>query len=37
MEKSKIELLPHNQNIYNRIKKHINEGEHSIFYSEATG
>lgn len=37
MGKSRIELLPHNQDLYNRIRKHINEGKHSIFYSEATG
>ena len=37
MKKSKIELLPHNQDLYNRIRKHIDEGKHSIFYSEATG
>lgn len=34
---SKIKLLPHNQKLYDEIKKHIDAGERSIFYSEATG
>ena len=33
----KISLLTHNQKIYDQIIESINNGEHSIFYSEATG
>jgi len=32
-----IELLPHNQKLYNQIVEQMNNGEHSIFYSEGTG
>lgn len=32
-----IELLPHNEKLYNEIKEQIEAGERSIFYSEATG
>ena len=34
---NKIELLPHNKKIFDEIMEAINNGEHSIFYSEATG
>ena len=33
----KISLLPHNQKLFNEIMDLIKNGEHSIFYSEATG
>ena len=33
----KIELLPHNQMLYDKIVKEIENGERSIFYSQATG
>ena len=33
----KISLLPHNQKLFGEIMEEINNGEHSIFYSEATG
>ena len=32
-----IELLPHNQMLYDKIVAEMEKGEHSIFYSEATG
>ena len=32
-----VELLPHNQMLYDKIVAEIEKGEHSIFYSEATG
>ncbi len=32
-----VKLLPHNEMLYNDICKHIDVGEKSIFYSEATG
>lgn len=34
---SKIELLPHNQELYDKIVEQIEKGEKSIFYSQATG
>lgn len=34
---SEIALLPHNQILYDKIVAEINNGERSIFYSEATG
>ena len=34
---SKINLLPHNKELYNKIVEKINKGERSIFYSQATG
>ena len=36
-EKHEIKLLPHNQKLFDEIMELINNGEHSIFYSEATG
>ena len=33
----KIELLPHNQMLYDQIVKELVNGQKSIFYSEATG
>ena len=36
-EVSKIELLPHNQMLYEQIEEKIKEGYRSIFYSEGTG
>lgn len=36
-QQNKIELLPHNQELYDMIVEKINEGEKSIFYSEGTG
>lgn len=33
----KIELLPHNQELYDQIVEQMDKGEHSIFYSEGTG
>jgi superfamily II DNA or RNA helicase len=32
-----ISLLPHNQKLFDEIMELINNGEHSIFYSEAMG
>ena len=32
-----IELLPHNQMLYDKITAEVYKGEHSIFYSEGTG
>ena len=37
MIKNNISLLPHNQKLFDEIMEAINNGEHSIFYSEATG
>jgi hypothetical protein len=34
---SKIKLLPHNQDLYDKIVEQIEKGEKSIFYSQATG
>lgn len=34
---NKIELLPHNQELYDIVVEKINAGEKSIFYSEGTG
>lgn len=34
---SKIDLLPHNQMLYDKIVNEIENGERSIFYSQATG
>ena len=34
---SKIELLPHNKELYDKIVEQIKKGEKSIFYSQATG
>ena len=34
---SKIKLLPHNQELYDKIVEQIEKGEKSIFYSQATG
>lgn len=36
-QQNKIELLPHNQELYDMIVEKINEDEKSIFYSEGTG
>ena len=36
-EVSKIELLPHNQMLYEQIEEKIKKGYKSIFYSEGTG
>ena len=35
--KNTISLLPHNQELFDKIMGLINYGQHSIFYSEATG
>ena len=32
-----VSLMPHNKKLFDKIIEHINNGEHSIFYSEATG
>lgn len=37
MNKNQISLLPHNKKIYDEIIDAISYGEHSIFFSEATG
>lgn len=34
---SEIKLLPHNQDLYNKIVEQVEKGEKSIFYSQATG
>ena len=34
---SKIKLLLHNQDLYDKIVEQIEKGEKSIFYSQATG